>query len=175
MRAIIEVTKHTVKINGQHLALLVIDSGTITQHDTIFGTPTACLAAPTAPPAPSGAAPTEDGIDDGQEEQKEEAEQPSKKKPCTLQFGGVTFNLPKAAEIDKKRKVPTSKPPIGTRKSKKKNGSRATDVTGPTLRGRPTQHPGEGFEVRSNQLFCTNCTRRGGRKKTGCGEDVFVD
>ena len=46
---------------------------------------------------------------------------------------------------------------IGRRKSKKKNGSRATDVTGPTPRGRPAQHPGEDFEVRSNQLFCTNC------------------
>ena len=66
------------------------------------------------------------------------------------------FKQPAPSENNKKRKVP-SLPPKGIRSSKVKNGSRQTDVKKETLRARPHQFPGEGLEVRSNQLFCTKC------------------
>ena len=62
---------------------------------------------------------------------------------------------PSGAACARKRKKPA--PPAGARPSKMKQGSRRNDVSTATLRKRPSEFPNEGLEVRSGQLFCTNC------------------
>ena len=91
-------------------------------------------------------------------------------------FGGFKLKLPVARD-KKTRKRPLNKPPAarGRGPSHKKNGSRATDVSNATLRHRPCEYPGEGFEVRSGQLYCGKCCHNIGSGKSACDTHIATD
>ena len=67
------------------------------------------------------------------------------------------FKKPEPAECARKRKLNVKKPPKGMKRSKKKQGSRVSDVKQKTLRKRPQEFPNEGLCVRGGQLHCEHC------------------
>ena len=59
--------------------------------------------------------------------------------------------------------------------SKKKQGSRKTDVSAKTLRQRPNEFPGQGLRVLNGQLFCEPCSRNVGSGKQRCKDHCETD
>ena len=168
---VIQVTKYSVKISDQRSALVIISHVQVSQPDAIFGTPTAL------PPTPTDEADLpacEDGLpDDWQEQADDQLEDSSINKgpqhqlsPRTQSF--VSKFQPAPAKIDKKRKVPISRPPIGKKKARKKNGSRVSDVSIKTARKRLAEHPGESLQIEGGQLYCEACKTNVGSSVTAC-------
>ena len=85
------------------------------------------------------------------------------------------FKQPAPAENAKKvRKVPTEKA-RGKRGSKKKNGSRKSDVKHCTLLQRPGEFPGQGFKVLNGQLYCEACHRNVGSAMQRCRDHIETE
>ena len=82
------------------------------------------------------------------------------------------FKQPKpAANATKERKIVTT----AKRGSRRKHGSRKTDVKGKTLAKRPSQFPGQGFKVTGGQLYCCCCKKNIGSGMQRVKEHVESD